>query len=75
MFENLQQSLESSTGRFERNVSRLNRRTTRKLSEWTAHDYRAGAVVIVAAAVLTVLQWIAVPFQLLARLVAGRFRG
>lgn len=63
MFENLQDSIDRDTSRFERNVVRFTRKKDKRLSDWTVHDYRASFGGILAAAVMTLLEWIAIPFQ------------
>ena len=72
MFENLQDSIDRGTSRFERNVARFASRSQKRLSDWTVLDYRAGGGAIIIAAVVTVLQWIAIPFQGLWRLLSRR---
>ncbi len=63
MFENLQDSIDRDISRFERNVVRFTRKKNKPLSDWTVHDYRSGFGGILAAAVMTLLEWIAIPLQ------------
>ncbi|HUP45582.1 MAG TPA: hypothetical protein VM779_08730 [Thermoanaerobaculia bacterium] len=66
MFESLRENIDRGTSRFSRNVAALaGKRSPKPLRKWSRHDERRYASILVSAGLLTIWQWMALPFRLL----------